>query len=338
MNAHADAKAAVAALMDFYDRDTGLWEPARPWWQSGNALQALLDYMLRTGSTEYLWVLDNTVRIQRTAYMQGEFRGDSTDDTAWWALAMLRAYDLTGEGQYVEIARTGEAFIREYWDDACGGGVWWDVPQRTYKNAISNELHVKLLAGLHNRITGDTDYLDRALEAWRWFQQSGMINDEHLVNDGLERCRNNGGETWTYNQGVILGALTELAMATGEAPRESELLLTARRIATATITSPRLSPHGILTEPSEDPANGYDPSNEDNPSFKGIFVRNLDELDRALPGRPYRGYLQRQARSAATFGRNDTNQYGLHWSGPFDRADVARQGSAVDLLTAVLDP
>lgn len=333
MTADGDAKAAVEALMDFYDRETGLWEPARPWWQSGNALQALLDYMVRTGSTEHLWVFDNTVTIQRTAYMLGEFRGDSTDDTAWWALAMLRAHDLTGDASYLDIARTGEAFIREYWDDVCGGGVWWDVPQRTYKNAISNELYIKLLAALHNRIPGDTDYLDRALEAWRWFKNSGMINSDHLVNDGLENCRNNGGETWTYNQGVILGALTELSRATGE----PDLLLTARRIATATITSPRLSPYGILTEPSENPANGYDPSNEDNPSFKGIFVRNLDELDRALPGRPYHGYVQRQARSAARFGRNSANQYGLRWAGPFDRADVARQGSAVDLLTAALD-
>ena len=61
-------------MMGFYDRPSGRWEPDRPWWQSGNALQALLDYMLRSGDTEYLWALDHTVEIQRRVYMGGEFR------------------------------------------------------------------------------------------------------------------------------------------------------------------------------------------------------------------------------------------------------------------------
>jgi predicted alpha-1,6-mannanase (GH76 family) len=334
MTAYARARAAVDALMEFYDRDTGLWQPARPWWQSGNALQALLDHIARYGSRDYLWVLDNTVDIQRSAYMFGEFRADSTDDTAWWALAMVRAYDLTGDTRYLDIAETGAAYIGSFWDGACGGGVWWDVPQRTYKNAISNELYIKLLASLHNRIAADTVYLARALDAWHWFRDSGMINNENLVNDGLAirsgACENNGGETWTYNQGVILGALTELSTATGD----RSLLDSAQRIASAAITSPHLSPDGILTEPCEDPANGYGGANDDAPSFKGIFVRNLGELDRALPDRPFRSCLQRQARSAYAFGRNRLDQYGLHWAGPFDRADAARQASAVDLLTA----
>jgi predicted alpha-1,6-mannanase (GH76 family) len=334
VSAEVVARAAVDALMAFYDRDTGLWEPARPWWQSGNALQALLDHIARYDSREYLWALDNTVDIQRAAYMFGEFRADSTDDTAWWALAMVRAYDLIGDSRYLDIAETGAAYVGSFWDGTCGGGVWWDVPQKTYKNAISNELYIKLLASLHNRIGADTEHLARALEAWRWFRDSGMINNENLVNDGLAIrsgwCENNGGETWTYNQGVILGALTELSIATGD----RSLLDAAQRIATAAITSSRLSPSGILTEPCEDPANGYGGANDDAPSFKGIFVRNLGELDRALPDRPFRSYLRHQARSAHAFGRNRLDQYGLHWAGPFDRADAARQASAVDLLTA----
>ncbi|MCW6008670.1 glycoside hydrolase family 76 protein [Micromonospora sp. CPCC 205371] len=319
-----EARAAVGAMMGFYDRTTGRWEPERPWWQSGNALQALLDYMGRSGDTEYLWVLDHTVEIQRKVYMGGEFRSDSTDDTAWWALAMVRAYDLTGQGRYLDIARTGCEWIGQYWDATCGGGVWWDVPQRTYKNAISNELYLKLLASLHNRIPGDTTHLELALETWRWFDASGMVNADGLVNDGLRDCVNNGGETWTYNQGVILGALVELHRATGD----DTLLAVARRIATATTTSDHLSPAGILTEPSEKAG-----ADDDAPSFKGIFVRNLDELDRYLPDRPYRGYLARQAESLLAYAGDGSHRYGIHWAGPFDKADTARQASAVDLLT-----
>ena len=39
-----------------------------------------------------------------------------------------------------------------------------------------------------------------------------MINENLLVNDGLDprTCTNNGAETWTYNQGVVLGGLVAL--------------------------------------------------------------------------------------------------------------------------------
>lgn len=333
----ARAGAAVDAMMGFYDRETGRWDPSAPWWQSGNALQALLDYMVKTRSKKYMWAVENTVELQREPLPWwpqggGEFRADSTDDTGWWALAMIRLYDLTREREYLEIARIDEAYIRDYWDDVCGGGVWWDIPAKTYKNAISIELYIKLLASLHNRIRGDEVYLERAVEAWQWFRDSGMINGENLVNDGLQtqvgRCDSNLGTTWTYNQGVILGGLTELFRAT----RDRGYLTEARRIADAVLASPTLSPDGILTEPCE-PANSC---NADQAAFKGIFARNLDELDRALPRHPYRRYLRAQADSAHAHARNDRDQYGLRWAGPFDTADIARQESAVSLLTAVL--
>lgn len=331
------ATAAVEAMMGFYDDASGRWDPAAPWWQSGNALQALLDYMLKTRSTKYMGAVDNTVALQRQPLPWwpeggGEFRADSTDDTGWWALAMVRSYDLTRDPQYLDIARTDEEYIRDYWDDVCGGGVWWDIPAKTYKNAISIELYIKLLASLHNRIRGDSVYLERAVEAWGWFRDSGMINDSGLVNDGLQTqsgsCDSNLGTTWTYNQGVILGGLTELFRATGD----RGYLTSARRIADAVIASPSLSPGGILTEPCE-PAGSC---NADQAAFKGIFARSLDELDRVLPSHPYRRYLRAQADSAYAFDRNSRDQYGLHWAGPFDRADIARQESAVSLLTAVL--
>ncbi|GAB3973996.1 hypothetical protein GCM10029978_054570 [Actinoallomurus acanthiterrae] len=335
--ARSRATAAVSAMMGFYDESTGRWDSDAPWWQSGNALQALLDYMVKTRSTQYMPQVLNTVELQRKPLPWwpqggGEFRADSTDDTGWWALAMVRLYDLTHDRRYLDIAKTDEAYMRQYWDGTCDGGIWWDLPGKTYKNAISNELYLQLTASLHNRIPGDRTYLSHALQEWRWFAQTGMINSGHLVNDGLQTqsgsCASNGGTTWTYNQGVVLGGLTELYRATHDA----NLLTTAGQIAHAVIASPDLSPGGILTEPCE-PAGTC---NSDQSAFKGVFARNLAELDKVTPAHPYRGYLLIQARSAYDHDRNGSEQYGLHWAGPFDQASIARQESAVSLLTATL--
>ncbi|MFE9648366.1 glycoside hydrolase family 76 protein [Streptomyces sp. NPDC006365] len=335
--ARTRATAAVDAMMGFYDQETGRWQPESPWWQSGNALQALLDYMAKTGSRKYMPEVKNTIAIQRAPLEWwpeggGEFRADSTDDTGWWALAMTRMYDLTRDKKYLDIAELDEAYMRDYWDDTCGGGIWWDIPAKSYKNAISIELYIKLAAALHNRIPGDKVYLAHALEAWQWFKDSGMINGDHLVNDGLNTqgggCANNGGTTWTYNQGVILGGLAELYKATGD----KSLIADGRAIADAVIASPALTQNGILTEPCQAAGD----CNSDQAAFKGIFARNLGELDRVLTGHPYRSYLRAQASSAYANDRNSSHQYGLSWAGPFDQATIGRQESAVSLLTAVL--
>lgn len=331
------ASDAVDAMMRLYDAESGRWDPDAAWWQSGNALISLLDYVRATKDRRHLWALENTVEEQRKPLPWwpeggGEFRADSTDDTGWWALAMVRAYDLTKREKYLDIAKIDEEYIYRYWDDVCGGGVWWDIPEPSYKNAISVELYMKLAASLHNRIARDRTYLRRAIKAWEWLRDSGMINGENLINDGLDTqsgsCASNHGTTWTYNQGVVLGGLAELYKAT----HDRTYLRWARRIADAVIASDELSPNGHLTEPCEHSGT----CNEDQAAFKGIFARNLAELERVLPGNRYDRYLRTQARSAYRLARNDHDEYGLSWTGPFDKVTIARQESAVSLLVSVL--
>jgi predicted alpha-1,6-mannanase (GH76 family) len=324
---------AITAMVGFYDPGTSRFDPGPSWWLTGNSLQILLDYVQKTGDRTYLPLAEHTVQALRAPVSWwpqggGDFRTDSTDDTAWYGLAMVRLYQLTHDQQYLTIAEEDEAYIGSYWDDRCGGGVIWDIPSDSYKNAISNELYLELAASLHNVIPRDTHYLSDALREWDWFKNSGMINSDNLINDGLtDNCVNNGQTTWTYNQGVILGGLAQLYQAT----HNRALLVTARQIADAVISSPSLSPGGILTEPCEASGCG-----SDGPAFKGIFARNLAELENVLPGHPYQHWLAAQADSAYAFDRNASNQYGLHWAGPFDTADIGRQDSATSLLVAVL--
>jgi predicted alpha-1,6-mannanase (GH76 family) len=315
---------AVDALVRSYDPDSGLW-PTTGWWNSANALTALTDYMILSGDHRYLWVIQNTYEKKRNA-AGGDFINGLIDDTGWWALAWIRAYDLTHNQTYLATARHAVDYMWSYSDDTCGGGLWWTV-DRTYKNAVVNELFVKAAAQLDQRLGGNTAYLQHALQTQKWFEASGLINDDGLINDGLttSTCKNNNGIVWTYNQGVVLGGLVALSQATGN----QSYLERARDLADASTGADSLHVDGTLTEPCEATGCGVD-----GPSFKGIYVRNLGELDRALTDHPYSKYLAGQASTAYEKDRTDDAQYGLHWAGPLAAINGASQQSAVDLLVA----
>lgn len=318
---NGEATTAAAVLQGWYNGST---YNSTGWWNSANALETTIDYMLRSGSTAYLSNLTNTYNANHS----GNFLNNYYDDEGWWALAWIKAYDLTGNANYLNQAKTIFSDMTGGWDSTCGGGIWWSK-DKTYKNAIPNELFLTVAAKLHNRISGDTAYLNWANQTWTWFKNSGMINGSNLINDGLTSgCVNNGQTTWSYNQGVILGGLVELNTATNDAT----LLTTAQNIANAVINSSTLTQSGILVEPCE-PNCGAD-----GPQFKGIFMRYLKVLyDRTLNA-SYQTYMQNNAHSIWANDRNASNQLGQKWAGPFDSADAARQSSALDALnTQVTD-
>jgi uncharacterized membrane protein len=177
-----------------------------------------------------------------------DFLNSFYDDQGWWALAWIKAYDLTGDKKFLTAAETIFENNAKGWDSVCGGGLYWqknhngpdDAP--SYKNAIANELFLAVGAALYVRLKNET-YLKWANDEWAWFQKSGLINSKHLVNDSFGKspaswsCANDGSTAvWTYNQGVILGGLCDLY--TANQSREPQLLDIAEQIAGALIQTP----------------------------------------------------------------------------------------------------
>ncbi len=127
---------------------------------------------------------------------------------------------------------------------------------------------------------------------------------------------------------MIIGGLAVLHEITGD----GAYLGQADAIAAAALRDLTVPP-GILAEPGERRGMGR---HGDQAQFKGIFVRNLYELYRHSPRAEYRDFILGNATSLWRNSRNRQNQVGLAWTGPFDRADAARQGSALDALNAAV--
>lgn len=322
------AKSDIQALQHWYSPSTGLYRTTG-WWNSANAITALINYSRVSGSKQYRNVLPNTFSAaQKTS---PGFINKFYDDEGWWALAWIDAYDLTKRPAYLSMAESIFTDMQGGWDiHTCEGGIWWSK-QRHYKNAIANELFLSVAASLANRARNSTqraNYLFWANKEWNWFHSSGMINSQGLINDGLtstqpSACVNNGKTTWSYNQGVILGGLTELYLA----EHDPTLRPNAEAIANATLHHLTDS-NGVLHDVCEPDCGA------DGVQFKGIFVRNLMTLNQVFPRTSYKTFVETNAASIWSHAQNGEHQFGQVWSGPFNKANAASQSAALDVFVA----
>ncbi|KAF1815121.1 Six-hairpin glycosidase [Eremomyces bilateralis CBS 781.70] len=353
-----NAVSSAEVLQEWYNATTGLYRTAG-WWQSANCIQVLADLTevapllrLRTdgivsntftnaqtfnlkeiksnGTTSCIWDTcpDSTPGVEPKGFLNGFY-----DDEGWWALAWLKVYDIGRNGTYLRTAQDlFEDMLATGYNATCGG-VWWDR-DRTYHSAIANELFLSLAAHLSNRVPAlRSYYLQWALRQWDFFQQSGLINANNTINDGLDptTCTNNNGTVYTYNQGVILGGLVELARAD---PTATCLYLeAARNIASAAIAA-LTDRNGVLHEPGEPDISG------DGLQFKGIFLRNVQTLIAALPSDDFaaREYLRFARVNADSIWKHAREPWmgrlGPVWSGPYREAGASSHSSAMDALIA----
>jgi predicted alpha-1,6-mannanase (GH76 family) len=328
-----EAQAAVQELQTYYDSSTGLFNTTG-WWNSANALDAIIDYMERTGSRTYMSDVSNTFAKAVNAApppTPGNFIDTAYDDTQWWALTWLNAYELTGNPAYLQMAEKIHSYVTGAWTPSqCGGGLVWQTTN-AYQNSVTNELFLELSARLYLE-THQASYLQWAQKELSWFNASGLINSSNLINDGLTTsCQNNGQTTWTYNQGVILGGLAALYQATND----QAYLTEAEQIANAAIST-LVSSNGILTEPCSGPT--CSTQNPDQTQFKGIFIRNLDALYQVTGDQAYLAFIDRNASLIWENDRNIYDQIGFDWSGPISAPDqsfnASTLSSGLDALNA----
>jgi predicted alpha-1,6-mannanase (GH76 family) len=135
------------------------------------------------------------------------------DDMMWWIISLARAYQLTGEKQYLDLSVSG---FKRVWDesyDPVEGGMFWDF-NHSGKNSCINFPTVIAAMLLHN-ITGESSYLQRAKDVYQWSLKNLADSTTGRVADNNIKGRK-GWSDYTYNQGTFIGAAVMLYKQTGE--------------------------------------------------------------------------------------------------------------------------
>jgi predicted alpha-1,6-mannanase (GH76 family) len=234
------------------------------------------------------------------------------DDLAWLGLALERGADVVGHRRTTaRISARLEAAI-----DPDVGAVPWRVGDRLF-NAPANGPAAILLAR-----TGD---VERAAEITDWMADT-LLDEAGLVIDGV-RPGERATTTYTYCQGVYLGACVELAQRHGD-PRWRE-----RAEAVLAATAAGLAePDGVVR--------GYDDGG-DGGLFNGILARYLADAAVRLPDLPHARDLVLASAESVWEHRSDGPVFAHDWRRPArplapqtPEADLSVQLSAWMLLEA----
>jgi len=278
--------------------------------------------------------IDNDPKLAAFIPDPYDFLDGYYDDDLWWALAWIKAYDVTDYEPYLTLAEGIFNAVSKVWPTTCNnGGIYWNSDKK-YVNAIANELFFSTAAHLANRAYDEDDYYQKWAErSLSWFLDLGMLSSNGTINDGLdENCQNNHGDVWSYNQGVILGGLVEMH----EIDYNNTYLGLGLYIAYTAIevlTSPYPGFKYTLTDPCEPNDCGADGT-----QFKGIFMRNLMSLWGATKDKLLGDYISANAFNIWHYDREIGAQghvvFGVQWEKFSGIANASTQSSAMDALVA----
>lgn len=271
-----------------------------PWWSAANAVETLVDLMDVTGTSSHDEALVRLHRINREPASRiplalqelekrgqtkpknvekhrlrlgrdghTEFRNEYLDDSGWWGVAWLRAYERTKNPDFLATAKTIHAHMAANWKQEGGGVIWCREEGKQKTNSITNSLFLILSARLAT--------LDSSTESRTWAERTHawMLEQKLFDGKGVVDGPGHRGDYWSYNQGAYLSGLVAYAELTGN-PDDAQ---NVAEVAAAILTRAGfVNQNGILIERLG--TKGWDGC-----LFKGIMARHLRQTRDFLAAR-----------------------------------------------------
>ncbi|MCL6442763.1 MAG: carbohydrate-binding protein [Alicyclobacillus sp.] len=293
------------------------------WWEA-QLWETVMDAYQRTGSSTYRSMIDDVYNGFTAQYPT--WSDNYNDDLGWWALACARAYEITGESQYLTQSETLFNRIYQYQDSTYGGGIWWRSDATTpgtsgaEKNVATNAPAVITAVKLY-QATGNSGYLNDAESLFSWL--TSTLQSGGHVYDNIQGTGDGTVEKWdfSYNFGTYIGAADALYSVTNNAAYLNAAISAANWVTTY------LTNGGTLRYEGVDDAGG----------FKMILCRYLNELVTKYGQSQYLAFLRANANEAWTHRRTSDGLIGPDWSSPAPSTYIQSftSASGADILQVV---
>lgn len=185
------------------------------WWQA-HGMDVIVDNLLRTKKTndEKLLELRNGIYTRNGNKLENTYY----DDMEWLALALLRAYTVTGKESFLDDSKYLWQDIQTGWNDTHGGGIAWNKNKLYYKNIPANAPAVILSLRLYKLNNNEND-LTFGKKIFDWMDEFLVEDFTGKIYDGIGRNGDDEIDTdwqWTYNYGTYIGACIELYEVTND--------------------------------------------------------------------------------------------------------------------------
>lgn len=293
------------------------------YWPNAHALDVLVDVYLRTNDPAVKTRMDDLLDGMKTKN-GGTYINHYYDDMEWMTLACLRAYEATSDDRYKTTAELLWNDIKGGWDDAFGGGIYWNK-DRQNKNTPANA-PASIIASRIYQLDRNADDLVWAKKIYQWQKDYLVDPVSGLVWDGLDATGTNKSWKFTYNQGVYIGAGIELYKITSDNTYLSDAVKTANNSMAGDFSS-----NNIMK----------DEGAGDGGLFKGILVRYMMLLvtDGNLSSSDAAKYISFLRLNAETLWLQGTSRpqvlFNTNWTTKATTTDLTTQLSGAMLIEAV---
>lgn len=297
------------------------------YWPQAHMLDVLIDAYLRTKNIIYTQRMKSLLTGLK-ATNGGTYTNDYYDDMGWMANACIRAYTVTNDADYLNVAQILYTDIKTGSNTSQGGGIAWRKNQLNYKNSPSTTNAIILAARIYE-VQNNANDLTLAKSLYSWMKATLVDPITGVVYDGINSSGTGALDknVYTYNQGAFIGAAIELYNATKDQTYLADAVLTANNA----ITDSRMVSVGVLKNEGQG----------DGGLFKGIDVRYLTALTElsgldAASSTKYATFLQNNALYFYTVGiAKPAYLGGPDWTQkPNGSVDFTTQLSAIMMMEA----